>query len=86
MTTDTTTRRATLAWARERDAELQARGAALLRIGNSLTVSHAAGQPVNREDVLIALVRATALAADVMALSQQVIAACATAGPAQGEV
>lgn len=85
MRTTTITRTKTIAWARARDAELQAKGDAVMRIGSSLTNAYGAGQPVCREDLLIALVRMMALTADAMSLSRQVVAACDAAVPAQGE-
>ena len=82
---NTTSRSTTIAWAHARDAELQAKGDAIMRVGSGLTTAYGSGQVVSREDLLIALVRIMGLAAEVMSLSRQVVAACDTAVPAQGE-
>jgi len=63
-------------WAKQRDAVLQAKGDALLRTASGLTAEYAAGRIPSREDLIIALVRLTSLAADLMSLSRQVVAAC----------
>jgi len=62
-------------WAKDRDAALQAKGDAILRMASGLTTEYASGRLPSREDLVIALVRMTSLAADAMSLSRQVVAA-----------
>jgi len=45
-------------------------------MANGLTAAYASGRVPSREDLVIALVRVTSLAADLMSLSRQVVAAC----------
>jgi len=80
-----TTKADTLDWARARNIELQAKGNAIIRVGSGLTDAYSGGQTPCREDLLIALVRMMGLAADVMSLSRQTIAACDAVVPARGE-
>ena len=80
-----TTKTDTLDWARARNTEVQARGNAIIRVGSGLTDAYSAGQEPCTEDLLISLVRMMGLAADVMSLARQTIAACDAAVSAQGE-
>jgi len=73
-------------WGKQRNDVLQARGDAALRIANSLIDARIDGRAAGHEhDLLVALVRMTALAADCLSLSRQVVEACAEASVARHE-
>ncbi len=75
----------TLDWARARNTELQAKGNAIIRVGSGLTDAYHDGRMPTSDDLATALVRMMGLAADVMSLARQTIAACDAAVSAQGE-
>ena len=80
-----TTKTDTLDWARARNTELQAKGNAIIRVGAGLTDAYSGGQEPCKEDLLISLVRMMGLAADVMSLARQTIAACDAAVSARDD-
>ncbi len=76
----------TLDWARARNTELQAKGNAIIRVGAGLTDAYHDGRTPTSDDLATALVRMMGLAADVMSLARQVVAACDAAIPSRDEV
>ncbi len=77
-TTDTAqqTPREILAHARERNAQLQAKGLAAQRIGRGLVAVERDDVRATSHDTALALVRCQDLVADMMALSTEVVEAC----------